>query len=74
MNIRYRRYRGNPPAWFQALSGSAQLGAVILMIIAIPFLVPAAIALLLFLLSTVLLEPGFWMIALVFAVILLSQK
>ena len=74
MHPRYRRYWGYPPAWFRALSGSAQLGAVILMIIAIPFLVPAAIALLLFLLSTVLLEPRFWVVMIVLAFLLLSQK
>ena len=74
MHSRYRRYWGYPPAWFQALSGPAQIGVVILSVIAIPLLVPGAIALLLYLLSTVLLEPGFWLLALLFAFILLFQK
>ena len=74
MHPRYRRYWGYPPAWFQALSGPAQLGAVILAFIAIPFLIPAAIGLLLFLLSTVLLEPSFWVVLIVLAFLLLFQK
>ena len=74
MYSRYNRFFGPPPAWFQALSGPAQLGALILMVIALPFTIPLAILLLYYLLSTVLLDPLFWWSMLVIAVLLLFQK